>query len=337
MKNKVNIIIIGIVSLALLIGLGFLFSMLFGDKSNQSVQLPDHEFENWNESYEFPSDSRQQSLSMFDENIEIGFDELVKLARTGKISLVSELWRMRRKCPPTMERFECNSLLRQYLLEKFPEPGNKKLADLFVKYLKYEEEMAEYYIPGNLTLEERYERIRSKRRKFFGDGDASLLFGLEESKYDFTVSLKKFKTDNSDLSGDEKIAAYEKMKKQVYGDYYDAVVAKEPAFIRFQTEVSLRDNDFNKLNETGKSLLTRELRVKYFGDEAAKRMEKVDGFLANERASEEALRKAETKLLKDNPELTGAKKDQKLKELRIKHLGSEEAANAWDRRQKLMK
>ncbi|MCR9142088.1 MAG: lipase chaperone [bacterium] len=300
--------------------------------SAQPVALPDHKFENWDSPIEDPEGLSREAESMFDGVEVLSYEQLIIAARKGQVSLVSELWKLRRQCPDDMDRYDCNIRIRQFIMDKFLPPGNEQLAELFTKYLKYEEEMSRFEMPKDLTLKQQYELIRDKRRDFFGPEDAQLVFGFEEAKAGFTAQLKSFQESTAGMSGDARIAAYEEMRKKAYGDYYETVVAREPKFSKYETELQLRETDLTGLDPAKRGAKVTEMREKYFGKEGAARMAKVDAEIAERETKLTAYKDAEAELLKNNAELSGDALDGKLMELRIKHFGKEEA-EAYARRE----
>lgn len=295
--------------------------------------LPDHQFEDWSAPIDDPIGLAQEADSLFASVDTLTYEELLRAVQRGDVSLVSELWALRRNCPDDMERYDCNIRIRQFIMDKFAPPGNEQLVELFTKYLKYEEEMATFQMPDDLTLKEQYALIREKRRDFFGAEDAQLVFGLEEAKADYAVTYKDFTEETAGMSGDQRMAAYEAMRRKAYGQYYDSVVAREPEFSKYETEVSLRDADLSGLVGTDRSAKMSELRTKYFGKDGAERMAQVDAQIAQREASQNEYKKAEADFLANNAELKGAALDSKLMELRVKHFGQEEA-EAYTRREK---
>ena len=332
MKNK-GLLIGGAIAIVVLVVL-LLVIALGGPGSGNDVTLPDHEFESWDTPIENPEEATAQAMSIFDEDTPLTFSQIVDAARAGRISLVSELWRLRRKCPEDMERYQCNLLLRQWIMEKFPAPDNEQMVSLLINYLKYEEAMAGLRTPEDMTLEERYELIRQTRREIFGEDEAQLVFGLEEARFDFRQEFQRFNEETADMPGSQRMAAYERLRRQVYGDYYDAIVEREPPFDRYTMELTLRENDLESLESPARNQATREMRVRYFGPEAADRMEAVDRMLADENRRVAELERAEAEFLRNNAGLSQAEKDRRLYELRVEYLGPEEA-EAYTRRQQL--
>ncbi|MCP5501738.1 MAG: lipase chaperone [Leptospiraceae bacterium] len=267
----------------------------------------------------------------YDKNMISDVNELLELARKGKINLVSELWAMRRKCPEDYRFEQCNNMLSVFIDKNFPPPGNETLKKLLSKYLKYEIEMRDFKTPENLKLSERYELIKQKRRELFSEEEAKLIFGLEESKVTFSEASRNFYKETKDLSGEERIKKYEELKKTVYGDYYSSMKERETPFNNYEVEISLRENDFKKLKDDDKKQKMIELQTKYFGKEGAERIQKVYAQLEEEKQKESEYTKAEEKFLKDNTGLSEEDKTEKLKALRIQYMG-EQGAEEYIRR-----
>ncbi|MCE9596519.1 MAG: lipase chaperone [Spirochaetia bacterium] len=316
----------GIAALVIII-VTVLFLSSSRSKNGQSSLLPDAQFENWS----ILGGNSAEGFDLFDEEGMLSYDELIAQAKKGRISLVSELWRMRRNCPKDMDFHACNEKLRAFIGKKFPYPDNEKLIALFDKYIRYEQTMMETKFGDNLTNQQRYAAIKQKRRELFGEEDAQLVFGLEESKAGFAFALQDFAKSTAGQSGDARIASYEAMRRKNFGNYYDAVVAAEPAYNKFETEVMLRDADLSKASDEQKSAMTQAMREKYFGPEGAKRMADLDKQLGQEREKETQLQAAEKKFLADNASMSEADKTAKLLELRKKYLGDDEA-EAYTRR-----
>lgn len=316
----------GIAALAVII-IAVLFLTSSRSKNGQSSLLPDAQFENWN----LMGGNSAEGFDLFDEEGMLSYDELMAQARKGTISLVSELWRMRRNCPKDMDFHVCNEKLRAFIGKKFPYPDNEKLIALFDKYIRYEQTMMETKFGENLTNQQRYAAIKQKRRELFGEEDAKLVFGLEESKAGFAFALQDFVKSTAGQSGDARIANYEAMRRKNFGDYYDAVVAAEPPYTKFETEVMLRDSDLSRASSEQKTAMTQAMREKYFGPEGARRMADLDKQLGQEREKESQLQAAEKKFLSENASLSDAEKAAKILELRKKYLGDDEA-EAYTRR-----
>lgn len=324
--NK-KIIIGAAVSIVVLLLVAIFILGRGGTSSHAGTGLPDEEFENW-------SLLGPEGAEIFDEDDMLGYEELMAAARTGKISLVSELWRMRRKCG-TADIEKCDEQLRAFLKEKFKFPDNEKLIGLLDKYITYERTMRQLKLPDNVTSQQKYALIREQRRKIFGEEDANLVFGLEEAKAVFSFQYQDFVKASAGQKGDARMAKYEEMRRKTYGSYYDAIVAAEPPFNRFETEMALRDADLAGAG-AGKDALVQTMREKYFGPEGAARMAEVDKQLEQEEVREREMEAAEKKFLAENANLSAEEKEKRLIELRIKYLGAEEA-EAYTRRKSLEK
>ena len=294
--------------------------------------MPDHQSEDWNLPIEDPEGLAREAQTMF-EGIEVlSYEQLIQAARKGEVSLVSELWRLRRQCPQDMDRYDCNIRIRQFIMDKFLPPGNEQLVELLTKYLKYEEEMSRFEMPKDISLAEQYNLIREKRRDFFGPEDAQLVFGFEEAKASYPATFKSFQESTAGLSGDARMKAYEEMRKKAYGDYYETVVAREPKFSKYEVEVEIRGNDLASMAADKRGAAVNELREKYFGKEGAARMAAVDAQIQERETTIASYKAAEAEFLKNNASLSAADQEKKLMELRVKFFGQEEA-EAYSRRE----
>lgn len=302
------------------------------DETTDPVVLPDHKFENWESPVEDPEGLSRDARSMFDGIEVLSYEQLVEAARKGEVSLVSELWRLRRQCPEGMDRYDCNIRIRQFIMDKFLPPGNEQLVELFTKYLKYEEEMSRFQLPKDITLAQQYKLIQEKRRDFFGPEDAQLVFGFEEAKAGYATEFKSFREQTTGLTGDARVEAYEAMRKKAYGDYYEAVVAREPRFTKYEVELELRDGDLAGLDAGKRGVYVTEMREKYFGKDGAARMAVVDVEIAERETKLLSYKSAEAEFLKDNAELGDDERDKKLMELRVQFFGKDEA-EAYSRRE----
>lgn len=275
---------------------------------------------------------KDEAMALFGSLTFLSYDEIMRQASLGRIQLVSELWKLRRLCPKSMEPDQCNLRIRVFLEEHFPEPGGSKLSQLFARYLKYETFMRNNQPPEGLSPTEQYAWIKEQRRKIFGDNGAQLIFGYEESRVDFQSVYSDFLKETEGMSGDQRIAKFQELRKEHFGDYYDALVEKEPAFNRFEIEMELRQDELTSLPDEQQSGQIREIREQYFGKDGADRMAEVDRQIALEQQREKQYREAEADLLASNPGLSETEKTAKLNQLRIEYFGKEEA-EAYARRE----
>jgi len=334
MQNKKLIIAAGAVAVVVVIAIVVVLALR--EPEGQGGKRPDREFANWDSEIEDADRLTEEAFGLFDEANLMTYEEIIKLAKEGRLRLTSELWRLRRKCPKEMNRYDCNIRIRQFIMNKFPAPGNEKLAGLFRKYLEYEETMSEFKIDEDIPLAERYALIKEKRREIFGDEDAQLVFGLEESKFDFNQKTRNFLKQTEGLSGEERLAKFDEIRKESFGGYYAAVTEAEPKYSVYEREQLFKEEDLGKLSGEEKSAAIRSMREKYFGKDGADRMDQVDRQLAKEKQDLTAYENAEGEFLKNNPGLPEKEREEKLMQLRVQHLGKEEA-EAYTRREQYRK
>lgn len=284
----------------------------------------------------------EENKRLFTEENMYSFAQLMDLARTGRISLVSELWRLRTKCGvapvpseqgeprmPQMNFDECNIRIENFLREQYPAPENEKLIALFKTYLRYEDAMRRFVLPEDLPIHERYELIKKKRREFFSEADAKLIFGYEEARMATQEVLNDFVKNSTDMPAEQRVKKYYELRKATLGEYNSAFTETEPAFTRYETELMLRADEMQRKGNAATE--TQALRERYFGTAAAQHMAKVEQEIREERARIESYETAAQKLLKDSPELSEAERQKKLKDLRVAILGKDEA-EAYERR-----
>jgi hypothetical protein len=271
------------------------------------------------------------------------FSQLMELARTGRISLVSELWRLRSKCGADtaesadtvttsiaqMSFDECNLRIENFLREQYPPPDNEKILALFRTYLRYEDAMRRLQIPENFSATERYEYIKKKRREFFSEADAQLIFGYEEARMAAQEALNEFVKNSSEMPAEQRVKKYYEIRKNILGEYHAAFSETEPAYTRYETELMLRSEEMQRKRNVAAE--TQALRERYFGAAAAQRMAQVEKEIREERARIDSYEAAQRKFIQDNPELSGKERDEKLRALRVQILGKEEA-DAYERR-----
>ncbi|GBF42589.1 hypothetical protein LPTSP2_18790 [Leptospira ellinghausenii] len=261
------------------------------------------------------------------------FDEIIAKAKSGDLNLISELWNLRRQCPEGSTREQCHEYIKAFIQNEYSGEDAKKLLNLLTNYLKYEEAMVQLDPSSkSFTNAERYEQIKQLRRKYFSKEDADLIFGLEEATADFSFNRKNFLEETKNLKADERIRLYEDYRKKSFGNYYNAVVSREPQYDKFETEMDLRQNELVKLSGTERESKEREVRIRYFGKDGNDRMEKVLREMKEEEERISKLEIEEKNLLKNYPNLSNAEKEKKLMELRIKTLGNKELAEEYTRR-----
>jgi len=286
----------------------------------------------------------ETNRKLFSEENMYSFSQLMEMARTGRLSLVAELWKLRTKCnggvdaavvaegaqkPPAMSFDECNIRIENFLRQQYPAPDNEKLIALFRNYMRYEDAMRRFHLPDNTPMAERLEFIKKKRREFFNDADAQLVFGYEEARQAAQDALAEFVKNSASMPADARVKKFYDIRKNMLGDYNAAVNESEPAYTRYETEVMLRSDEMQR--QGNGAAQTQAMREKYFGAEAAKRMAQVDREIQQERQKIDAYEAAAQKLARATASLSEAERKTKLSELRTTMLGKEEA-EAYERR-----
>ena len=271
----------------------------------------------------------EQNKKLFSEEGMYSYSQLMEMARTGRISLVAELWRLRTKCGEGMNIDECNIRIENFLREQYPAPDNEKMINLFRNYMRYEDAMRRLQVSDKMPLAERLEMMKKKRREFFSEGDAQLIFGYEEARASTQDALSEFYKNSAAMPADQRVKKYYEIRQKSLGDYNTAFNEQEPAYTRYETEIMLRGDEMQRKGNSAAE--TQAMRERFFGGEAAKRMAQVDKEIQQERARIDSYEVAAQKLAAENPSLSEADKKKKLSELRTSMLGKEEA-EAYERR-----
>lgn len=271
----------------------------------------------------------EQNKKLFSEENMYSFAQLMELARTGRLSLIAELWKMRSKCGENINYDECNIRIENFLREQYPAPDNEKIIALFRNYLRYEDAMRRFKLPESISMSERLELIKKKRREFFSEADAQLIFGYEETRSAAEDALAEFVKSSANMPASERVKKYYELRKQTMGDYNAALNETEPQYTRYETELMLRNDEMQRQNNGAAT--TQSMREKYFGTEGARRMAQVDKEIKEERARIESYETAAQKFLRENSGLSDADKKARLAEIRTGIMGKEEA-EAYERR-----
>jgi len=269
------------------------------------------------ERFPYPTDRLQESQGEY----------ILKEIQEGKIDLSLELVRLRRDCAGELDEAQCHDKIRQ-LIQDLPGKDKARLLEIFEQYLQFEEKMRQN-LPANfaqLTNPEKYKLMKKARREFFGESNANLIFGLEEARIALQDEQAKFNSpEYANLSGSERLRLYDERKKEILGPYFQATIEREPADIKYGTELMLTQPDLVRMPEAERSKTLAELRVKHFGPVEAQRLEqqekqalqadaetlaKMDQFLA-----------AEKEYLRSNPAQGDAERHAAIEELRRKYLG----------------
>lgn len=276
-----------------------------------------------------------ETLSPFRDNDPKPYLELLEDLETGRINFVWEVWALRRKCDPKFTAEQCNATIEKYIETEYSSPDKEKILDLFQSYFRYEKEIHQLDIPYTVSFEDRYEKIKQKRRSVLGDEKSHLFFGMEEAQVVFMEASSNFIKSTASLNSDERVKKYFDLKKKTYGAFHDSMVAREDKYEIYQTEVSLREKEFASLTqpeEKEKKIVS--LETKYFGKEKAKELADLRKSELFEKQKLENYEEREKEFLSKNPGISAKEKENKLKQMRIEALGVEEA-EAYTRRQEI--
>ncbi|WP_078125811.1 lipase secretion chaperone [Leptospira alexanderi] len=282
---------LGLLSAILIVLIWFAFFSGSGVSEGSSGNLNAAEFElqhpesgKWTLNQAIVDTSRR----IFDENGNwLSFDELLRYASTGEVNLVSELWALRRECPEDLIYEQCNEVIRAFIADHYSGKEVEYLMNLFSSYLKYEITMREFELSDELSNAEKYELIKKKRREFFSDNDAQLIFGLEEAEETYRNSLGGFLSDTESLNGEQRMQRYEEFRKNVYGQYYNTVKKRESKYNTYETEMFLREDELERMSSSDRNNKTNHIREKYFGKDGVDRVDTVYSNNTEERKKKE--------------------------------------------------
>lgn len=280
-----------------------------------------------------PTDIWESALSNFDGHAKKNYEELIEGLRTGEIVFTWEIWALRRNCPPDFIPSQCDATLLAFIDKNYDSPEKETLKDLIESYLKYEKEVRNLQVPENATFTERYDLIKNKRRELLGREKSELLFGLEESQISFIEATQNYYTSSKNLPPIERVQKYNDLKKKTYGGYLQAVEKREDLYDNYRVELELREKEFEGLKPEDKEKKLYALELRYFGKEKADLLVKERKAENEYTAQIDRYKKIEEDFLKSNAGLKPDDKAKKLKELRVKHLGEEEAERYQNRTQ----
>jgi len=264
-------------------------------------------------------------VSIFDNNSFSNANEFTDALRTGKINFIWELWALREKCPSDSTIVQCNNMILSWIDEKFPPPGNEEVKKLFLQYFEYEAELVRRPKKEGSSFEESYEELKKLRREHFKPEEAELVFGMEEAEVDFMRESKEFIDKTKNMKGEQRVKEYEKLKKKIYGSFYEAMVSREEKFDHYQMELSLREKELSSLGPEQKEAQIRKIQEKYFGKEGAQRIAQVQKEEEEYRKKISDYEQKEANFLKENSKLKPEELQKKLTEFRIQNLGQQEA------------
>jgi hypothetical protein len=272
-----------------------------------------------------PSTIWDSALSNFEGKDKKNYTELIDGLKSGDIIFTWEIWALRRNCPSELTGAQCDAVLIAYLDKNYSPTESAKLKELFESYFNYEAEVRTMKISESAKFEERYEMLKKMRRNIMGAEKAELLFGLEESQVNYIQATQNYFASTKNQSPNERVKNFEEVKKKVFGGYLSAVERREDPYDRYQFEIELREKELVGLSSTEKEKKLFALETKYFGKQKAELMAKTRKEEQDYALKIENYKKIEEDFLKSNSNLKPDEKERKLKELRVKHLGAEEA------------
>jgi hypothetical protein len=197
------------------------------------------------------------------------------------------------------------------MIQGLPGKDKARLLELFDQYLVFENKMRQNATQNfaGLSYAEKYKLMRKARRDFFGEETAKLIFGVEEARVALQEEQQRFNTpEYSRLPIEERLKQYEARKKEILGPYYQAHLDREPPDLKYGTELMLQQGDLAKIPETERAKITHDLRVKYFGQAQADKIdqeEKIQNQAASEtNAKMDQFLAAEKEYIRNNPTLS---------------------------------
>lgn len=247
--------------------------------------------------------------------------------QVGRIDLAVELVKLRRDCDGEGDEAACIENIKQ-VINRLPGKDKQKLLEILDQYLQFEAKMRQN-LPENfasLSNVEKYRLMKKARRDFFGDDTARLVFGLEEARIALQEEQTKFNTpEYTRLPVDERMRLFAERKKEILGPYYQTMLEREPADIKYGTELMLQQTEMAKMNETERTKATQEIRVKYFGPQMADRMaaeeERQNKAFAESNAKMDEFLAAEKTYLEKNQNLPEEQRRAGIEDLRKRILG----------------
>lgn len=270
-----------------------------------------------------------KSEVMFKGQPLVSWDQLKADALKGKVNLISKLWEIRRLCPEGSSPVHCDQIVEAFIKSRYPYPDNEEMVKLFKAYSKYEEFLRNDESLNQLPINERYDAMRKIRKDMFSPTEQALLFGFEESSYDYHMELGSFIDSTANLSGDVRIERWQNLQAQMLGDYQEAYLDQQDPFDQYEVVEQLYSNEIS--SENGEEV-QQQIREDFFGKEGAQRMKEVDIELAKEEQQIKSYEALEAEFLNNNKYLSDSEKENQLHQLRVDTLGKD-LAEQYQRRQ----
>jgi lipase chaperone LimK len=259
----------------------------------------------------------------------VSWDQLKADALKGKINLISKLWEIRRLCPEGSSPVHCDQIVEAFIKSRYPYPDNEEMANLFKAYSNYEELLRNDESLNQLPINERYDSMRKIRKDMFSPVEQALLFGFEESSYDYHMELGSFIDSTVNLPGDLRTERWQELQAQMLGDYQESYIDQQDPFDQYEVVEQLYSNEIS--SENGAEV-QQQIREDFFGKEGAQRMKEVDIELAKEEQQIKTYEALEAEFLDNNKYLSDNEKENQLQQLRVDTLGKD-LAEQYQRRQ----
>ncbi len=175
--------------------------------------------------------------------------------------------------------------------------------------------------------------VQEYRRNYFGKEVADELFGLMVKNQEYRIRKGSIISDKN-MYGADKEKQISELKQRMWGAEAGDVDSSMRPLDRYQEKLAIYDKDLSELGDQEKKARIREYREEFFTPEVVARLEQVDNKLEQEKVMEEQYR-AEEQKIRNDVNLTGPQKEEKIRELQDQTFGEE--ADAFRRRENIQK
>ncbi|MCP4116978.1 MAG: lipase chaperone [Desulfobacteraceae bacterium] len=217
----------------------------------------------------------------------------------------------------------------EYLLSMIPPEEALALHGVYEKFLNCEvdlaAETASWAPPhGHEAVLRHLRRMHAFRRYTLGDELADLLFGAEVKSREYVVRRSAIVAD-PDMYGIEKETRLLELNQDMWGDEAGAVEAVPKPYQRYREKLAMYERDLESMYPEEKEAMVREFRSTIFSADIVSRLEAVDRALAEEKQRDAAYTEAAAAIQND-PDLTPAKREAAVSDLRESLFGEEAEA-----------
>lgn len=214
----------------------------------------------------------------------------------------------------------------EYLLSMMPPEEARALHGVYEKFLNCEvdlaAETASWAPPqGHEAVLRHLRRMHAFRRYTLGDELADLLFGAEVKSREYVVRRSAIVAD-PEMYGIEKEARILELNRNMWGDEAKAVEAVPKPYHRYREKLVMYGRDLESMYPEEKEAMVREFRTAFFSAETVSRLEAVDRALAAEKQRDAAYTESAA-AIRNDPDLTPAKREAALSDLRETLFGEE--------------